>query len=142
MSVTKIAIGVDGSEGTARAVRWTAELARRLEVGVVAVHAFEPLDHLDDIEPGVDFADVRRKIRDENMPSWIAPLTNAGVDTDVVVEDGAAADELLQAAAEHGADLIVVGARRMGVVRRIALGSTSQKVLHDASVPVVVIHPE
>ncbi len=142
MSVTKIAIGVDGSDGTARAVRWTAELAGRLGVGVVAVHAFEPLDHLDDIEPGVDFADVRRKIHDEYMPTWIAPLTNAGVDTDVVVEDGAAADELLEAAAERGADLIVVGARRMGVVRRIALGSTSQKVLQHAAVPVVVIHPE
>jgi nucleotide-binding universal stress UspA family protein len=44
-----------------------------------------------------------------------------------------------EAARRH--DLIVIGTRGRGAVRRSLLGSTAQEVLHRAAVPVVVVRP-
>jgi len=141
VSIRRIVLGIDGSPATLEAVAWTADLAARLGVPVVAVHAFNPLDHLDEISPGVDFGAVRDSLMDTEMPIWTAALTSADVDVTVLVVDDAPAAAILGAAAHTGADLIVLGARRLGLVKRVALGSTSQQVLKDATVPVVVIHP-
>jgi nucleotide-binding universal stress UspA family protein len=49
------------------------------------------------------------------------------------------ADEILAAAAEHGADLIVIGVRRRSPVGKLILGSTSQRVILEADCPVVSV---
>ena len=46
------------------------------------------------------------------------------------------AEELIAATEEL--DLLVLGSRRWGPVRRLALGSTSERVIHDAACPVLV----
>jgi nucleotide-binding universal stress UspA family protein len=38
-----------------------------------------------------------------------------------------------------GADLIVVGSRGLGLVKELALGSVSSKVVHHTTVPTVVL---
>jgi nucleotide-binding universal stress UspA family protein len=46
---------------------------------------------------------------------------------------------ILEAAAEVGADLIVMGSHRHSVLTDALLGSTTMKVLHSAMVPVFVV---
>lgn len=50
-----------------------------------------------------------------------------------------AAEEILEAAAEHRADLIVVGLRRRTPVGKLLMGSTAQRVLLDARCPVLAV---
>lgn len=50
-----------------------------------------------------------------------------------------AAEEILTAAEETGASLIVVGIRHRTPVGKLILGSTSQRVLLDAPCPVVAV---
>ena len=50
---------------------------------------------------------------------------------------GHPADELVRASAEI--DLLVVGSRRYGPVRRVVLGSTSDRLVHEARCPVLVV---
>lgn len=50
-----------------------------------------------------------------------------------------AAEEILEAAAEHRADLIVLGLRRRTPVGKLIMGSTAQKVLLDARCPVLAV---
>ena len=38
----------------------------------------------------------------------------------------------------EGLDLLVLGSRRWGTVRRVALGSTSERVIRNAACPVLV----
>ena len=52
-----------------------------------------------------------------------------------------AAEEILEAAAEHRADLIVVGLRRRTPVGKLLMGSTAQRVLLDALCPVLAVKP-
>ena len=49
---------------------------------------------------------------------------------------GHPAEELIRA--DEGLDLLVLGSRRWGPVRRLALGSTSERVIRDAACPVLV----
>ena len=50
-----------------------------------------------------------------------------------------AADEVVSAAAEHDADLIVIGMRRRSPVGKLFLGSESQRILLNADCPVVAV---
>ncbi len=49
------------------------------------------------------------------------------------------AEEVLGAAKDTGADLIVVGLRRRSPVGKLFLGSTSQQILLEADCPVVAV---
>jgi nucleotide-binding universal stress UspA family protein len=53
-----------------------------------------------------------------------------------LVEHGEAAQKIIECAAVNHADLIMIPTQGMGIYRRLILGSTSAKVLHDADCPV------
>lgn len=52
---------------------------------------------------------------------------------------GDPADEILKAANQCEAELIVMGARYLGTVERLALGSVSTKVMHEADCDVLIV---
>jgi nucleotide-binding universal stress UspA family protein len=54
--------------------------------------------------------------------------------------DGDPAREILRAAREGDHDLIVLGSRGRGRMGAALLGSVSRRVMHDSSVPVMVVH--
>lgn len=56
------------------------------------------------------------------------------------LEDGAPGEVILSVAEEIHADLIIVGARGVGQVQEIVLGSVSQRVLTQALCPVLVVN--
>ncbi|WP_166831769.1 universal stress protein [Thalassoroseus pseudoceratinae] len=64
---------------------------------------------------------------------------NADVSSRVAIGDPA--DEILQAAAENGTDLIILGARNLSRSRRFLLGSVSTHVAKRAPCSVLVVHP-
>jgi len=55
------------------------------------------------------------------------------------VRIGAAAEVIAAYAAEQGCDAIVMGARGMGAVVGLVMGSVAQKVVHLAGVPVTLV---
>jgi nucleotide-binding universal stress UspA family protein len=54
--------------------------------------------------------------------------------------DGDPGREILRAAREGDHDLIVLGSRGRGRMSAALLGSVSRRVMHDAQVPVMVVH--
>lgn len=141
MTIRTIVVGVDGSEAAQRAVAWAAGLAAQTSARVVAVHTFEPLAHLDEVEPPYDFATMERAARSRLEGDWVRPLVEAGVEHEGRIMHGTPAGCVLDAADEADADLIVVGTRGHRGFREMALGSTSNKVVHSSHRPVVVIPP-
>lgn len=70
-----------------------------------------------------------------------AELTASGVAYEILAHSDALdpAEELLNAAEESDADIIVIGLRRRSPVGKLLLGSNSQRVLLDASCPVLAV---
>jgi nucleotide-binding universal stress UspA family protein len=58
---------------------------------------------------------------------------------DVLVEEGRSAEQIVAKVRELGIDLVVLGTRQVGVVRRLLLGSTSEQVLSSAPCSVLVV---
>ena len=68
-------------------------------------------------------------------------LGNTAPQVDTLIRSGSPADEIVTIAREIEADLIVMGSRGFGEVRSVLLGSVSERVLHIAHCPVLVVRP-
>jgi nucleotide-binding universal stress UspA family protein len=68
-------------------------------------------------------------------------LADTGVSHEVVqtIRGREAAEEILAAAHEHRADLVVIGLRHRSPVGKLLMGSTAQKVLLEAACPVLAV---
>jgi nucleotide-binding universal stress UspA family protein len=77
----------------------------------------------------------------EDLDALEQELTDAGIDHDIQQPTNGqpAALEILGAAVEFGAELIVIGIRRRSPVGKLIAGSTAQHVLLDAPCPVLTV---
>ena len=135
-SITRLIVGVDGSENSTTAAKFAASLASDTGAHVVAVHGVGLLDRFAGRATPVIAHGHRDAIEAEFRSVWCAPL--AGLDFDGVLVDGNPAAALLRTANQPG-DVIVVGRRGRGGFAELALGSTSSQVVQHATVPVLVI---
>jgi nucleotide-binding universal stress UspA family protein len=135
----RIVVGVDGSEAARTALSWALEEGRLRHAAVDVVHAWQmPYVNgypfvIADLQPG-EFEENAQELLDSTV---------GGVDTTGVtaIEPILACDSAAQALLDRAkdADLLVVGSRGRGGFAGLLLGSVSQKVLHHATCPVVVI---
>lgn len=72
-----------------------------------------------------------------------AELADSGIEHEVRKADSGSdvADDLIAAAQETGARLIVIGLRRRSPVGKLILGSNAQRILLDAPCPVLAVKP-
>lgn len=148
-SVHRLVVGVDGSATAAQAVgllrRWPIFAGLRARVVAVASpvtawagtfgSSFYPA-WVELHEPRADERERLLRVADRAADDLAVSGMSAGAE----LRDGDAADQLLQAATEEGADLIVVGSRGLSTVPRIVLGSVARKVLLHAPQSVLVVH--
>ncbi len=138
----RIVVGVDGSEGSLRALRWAAEEAAIRDAVVVAVAVWQsPYDYLFGstlYEVPVDerkLVDAARETVSKAIAEVAAEHPGARFETLVVEGDPA---ETLCEQAEH-ADLLVVGSRGRGAFGELLLGSVSSKCAHHCHQPVLIV---
>ena len=137
-SIDRILVGVDGSEAAAAAVDWVADVAPLAGAEVVAVTVDEPIAEW---TPSWDERNWRRDaVRELEM--WTKPIQAADVDLDLVpIEHMYAADGLLGASIGRASDLVVVGTRGAGGFTGLRFGGVAMKMLHRASLPIVLVPP-
>ena len=137
--MTRIVVGVDGSDQSQAALRWAAREAdlRDADLAVVLVWDLFNQHHVDGskkFDPSYDGTDAEAALQ-AIVERTLGTERAASVDRRAVCE--VPAPGLLDAAKE--ADLLVVGARGLGGFRGLLLGSVSQQVLHHATGPVAVV---
>lgn len=82
-----------------------------------------------------------RYLSDSDAPLLDARLAEAGVEHEIERDlSGDPADIVVDRARELGAELVVIGLRRRTPVGKLVLGSVSQRILLDATVPVLAVH--
>jgi nucleotide-binding universal stress UspA family protein len=140
--MAKIVVGVDGSDGSKRALRWAVEEARLRALPVQAVHAWHvPYADLSPFVPVVD-PEIFHEAGRQALDDVVASVDGSGLEHPIerVVAYGPAVTVLTDAA--EGADLLVVGARGLGGFTGLLLGSVSQHVAKHRGCPVVIVPPE
>ena len=138
-----IVAGVDGSEQSMRATGVAASLARARTAKLVIVTVVRPPEGWWGIvgSPptaealGDSLADAQRDVLDATMAS----VDLEGVDYDTREEIGDASAQLIEVCRELDADLLVVGRRGSGLLRRMVVGSVANHLVHEASCPVIVV---
>lgn len=139
---TRIVWATDGAENADRALPYAIELARRDGAEVHVCHVIEKIAvgrvaghdvHLDENE-------LEEKIRRQTA----ALTTENGLKVTLHIGCDQTADvahRIADTAANVGADLILVGTRGHSPVVGTLIGSVSQRLLHVAGCPVLVVPP-
>jgi nucleotide-binding universal stress UspA family protein len=137
-----IMAAVDDSDPGRWAVSVAASFARVLGAEVVLVHVINPAACMC---PDTAFVDAAEAARSRLLARADAALDRArtsigpGVRVDQVVREGDAGPEIVAAAREWEADLLVVGTRGRSRLTNFILGSTAETVVREAHCPVVTI---
>ena len=141
---TPIVVGVDGSDGAARALEWCRDHAPALDAEVVVVHAFSLAAFT--VVPTYDvpsMAEVAAQTREELArllaTEWTAVLK--GIPHRAELVEGPASRVLMDIAEKERAQLLVVGSRGRGGFAELVLGSVSHQLVHHSKVPVLVVPP-
>lgn len=129
MPPAKVMVGLDGSVGSIGALDWAMDLVQNTTAEIVAVHAPGPR-----VSQAV-LSRAAHVVRDE----WCEPLRARDVTHSVRIEAGEARSALTRAAEEEGVDLIVVGARGLGPLRGLLLGSVAGYLVRYATRPIAVV---
>lgn len=133
----RIVVGVDGSDPSVAALRWSIGLARttgaRVEAVVVAVQLplAAPMGVL--VAEGPDVLEQAEKA----LRHTLEEVEHEGVELDSVVQDGQTAGVLLGIA--EAADVLVLGTHGHGALEAALLGSVSRQVVTHATVPTVLV---
>jgi nucleotide-binding universal stress UspA family protein len=76
---------------------------------------------------------------DELLATIAEAAADEGIECTTVEADGAIVEEISRIAAEHRAQLVVVGSHGWGAARRLLSGSVSTGLVHSAPCPVLVV---
>ncbi|MBT8164555.1 MAG: universal stress protein [Acidimicrobiia bacterium] len=132
MAFKTILIAVDGSPGAQSATRIGGEMTQGRDAQVLLVHA-APLPPLVPGQPlSQESLANMEEMADAAFSAAEEILTDLKVKAERVVLAGAPADVILSVAEDRSADVIVVGHRGFGAMKRFVLGSVSSKLAHQA----------
>ncbi len=135
----RLVVGVDGSDGAQRALRWCADLATKTGAHVHAVHVASTTWLLELEALQFDTRPMTDELRAQLTGEWTQVLRDRHLVYTADVLQGDPATTLLQTAESHHADLIVVGASRHSGLHDELLGGTAHRLVNLASVPVVIV---
>ncbi|MFH1123102.1 MAG: universal stress protein [Pseudomonadota bacterium] len=141
----RILVGCDFSSNSGLAFQYGLSLAQEFQADLYLVHVIEPPVYQDLIKSrsGVkdkEHQDLRNQLKDklanmvpEEARSWCTPIT--------VLLAGQPHEELTKYVVVHDIDLIVLGVRGQNLAETLFVGSTTDRVIRDATCPVLSVLP-
>ena len=147
MSFTKILLATDGSPEAAKAARTAIALSRNLgsELHVLCVgqvsSAYAPAEtEILDYEFWKEMREFAKGEASEKLEVEVRKIEDAGAKIEKShVAVGRPEAEIVRLAEEIGAEMVVVGSRGLGPLRRAVLGSVSNSVVRHAHCSVLVV---
>ena len=143
--MVRMLVATDGSPHAGRAAGMAARLARELrEAEVILIN----VGHI----PAIAFGDLAQAgagltVLEESLEHAGKAILNeaertfdtTGIRITRAFAMGEPTVAILEKAREYKADLIVMGSRGLGQIGGLILGSVSERVLHGARVPVLIV---
>jgi nucleotide-binding universal stress UspA family protein len=136
----RVTAAVDGGEETERVARVAARIARRAGGTLRLVTVVDvPYSDGPAFTGNLGYGSLEDVVRETGAQTLerAAGTAGAGIEVETRVAEGDLADAI--ARESEGADLLVIGSRGYGPLRRVVLGSSTGKILHAATSPVLVV---
>jgi universal stress protein A len=140
---------VDFSQPSRLAMAWAFDYAQRAPCEIHLLHVVERHVRLADLRD-VGYDALQTELEEihtsaEQELGQMAPSEAARAQVGALqehVRHGRASDEILRAAEELGADLIVMGTHGLSGIERMLIGSTAERVVRNAPCTVVCVKPK
>lgn len=137
-----ILVPTDGSEGMATTMKHAVEMAQNHDA---AVHGLSVIDERKyqslPQERQAEARETMEKRAERAVEEVAEQAEESGLDVVTAVRTGIPAQRVLEYARQTDIDVIVIGTHgRSDHERYVRLGSVTQRVVENASVPVFVVH--
>jgi len=134
----KVVLAYDGSEPAKKAFDRSIEITRCFQGQLSIVAVIRPPEFAEDVETEALIDNARSRF-DREIAELSPRAIAAGITPRITVRVGHPAEQIIAAAEEWGADLIVTGHRGRGLFERWLLGSVSRLVIAYAHCAVMVV---
>jgi nucleotide-binding universal stress UspA family protein len=134
-----ILVALDGSEQSLLALKYAKELAETHDAKMIMIHAYPSTSDLRDVAGYEKLVSQRKSFGQKILDHARNQLGDVSFEVEEDLLEGPAADAVLSVAEVRNADLIVLGTRGMGSLKGVIFGSVSNKVMHYAPCPVMVV---
>jgi nucleotide-binding universal stress UspA family protein len=133
----RIVVPTDGSEHAALAVDHAMTLAERFDAVVHGLFVVEQAGS----SAHWDFAvEEQEAAGEEALDAMVGVGDEHGVDVEPHLRRGTPSEEIVDAAADYEADLLVMGTQgRTGISRIATAGSTTERVVRLTEIPTLVV---
>jgi len=131
-SLSNLLVGVDGSEHSIKALNYAVKLGERVGSKLTLLNV---QDHrLYDVSPK-----TAQEAGQRILSKALKAVGKEEMKVDKRLTFGVLSDKIVEIAEERNHDLIVLGSRGLGTVKRFLLGSVSEDVSHKAKCSVLII---
>jgi nucleotide-binding universal stress UspA family protein len=129
--IRNILYTLDGSDRSAEALPGVLELAELFESKIVLLRVLEA-------KKGKPASQAECEDAEAQLKSLSAMIEKKGVETSRLLEAGDPVEQILKATKAHDIDLLAMTTHGRGGLSRAILGSVTEEVLRQASVPLLV----
>ena len=135
-----ILFATDFSPAAAHAIPFIKKIARHFQSNLVTLHVrppvIDPMTQVGTWPTDVEAAKVADKEHREELLD-----TFAGINTEVLIEEGDVESRLHDAIQEHNTDLVIIGTHGRSGLAKILLGSIAEEIFRSVSCPVLTVGP-
>ena len=139
--IKTILVPLDFSGFSRQALATAMPLAQKFAAKIVLVHVYQPVAYPDAVamSPACASLDARLHEELESMVGTPAKDQKAPFSVETVVRIGRPCEEIVNAAKETNADVIVIATHGRTGLKHVLLGSTTELVVRHADCPVLVV---
>lgn len=120
------------------------EQAKHSGAGLFLLHVLTATNSIAVDAGGLPYYSPTEAINDAEkfLAPYCAEAQQANIDCEVLVREGAAAQQILATVRQMHVDRVLLGTRSRGKWGKLLLGSVAEQVLRSVSVPVLTVGPE
>lgn len=149
--MVKILVCTDGSKQSQKAVEVAADIAGGCSVDeVTVIHVYESKYAVPfwgegyhvtkaDLERFQQFEEKEKENRQEVLTAAAQILAAKNLKVETIFKEGHPAETIAKVASEGGFDMVVIGSRGLGGLKKLFLGSVSNAVIQEVKANVLVV---
>jgi nucleotide-binding universal stress UspA family protein len=148
IGISKIMVGIDGSEQSINAADYAIAIAKRHDAEMIAVNALTSDIGYAYSSPGVESPPLTIReiilLAEDEVKKWFngikekADKSGIRLRSEIIMAKRSAVSAMLDYAEEQKIDLIVVGTRGRSGIKKMLLGSVASGLVTYAACPVLV----